>query len=81
MPTAATSAPRCRPDLLRPSSEGWERQSRMVRARSPGGILMSRHRKSAGAALDLLTKESQLAYRKVREIAQDLVDEVQLGRD
>jgi GAF domain-containing protein len=45
------------------------------------GILMSRHRISADAAFDLLTKESQLANRKLREIARDLVDEVQLGSD
>jgi GAF domain-containing protein len=45
------------------------------------GILMSRHRMSADAAFDLLTKDSQLANRKLREIAQDLVNEVQLGRD
>lgn len=43
------------------------------------GILMSRHRMSADAAFDLLRKQSQLANRKLREIAQDLVGEVQLG--
>jgi GAF domain-containing protein len=44
------------------------------------GILMARHRgMSADAAFDLLSKESQLANRKLRDIAQDLVDEVQRG--
>jgi GAF domain-containing protein len=43
------------------------------------GILMGRHGMSADAAFDLLSKESQLANRKLRDIAQDLVDEVQRG--
>jgi GAF domain-containing protein len=43
------------------------------------GILMGRHGMSADAAFDLLSKESQLANRKLRDIAQDIVDEVQGG--
>jgi GAF domain-containing protein len=43
------------------------------------GILMSRHGLSADAAFDLLSKESQLANRKLRDIAEDLVREVQRG--
>jgi GAF domain-containing protein len=43
------------------------------------GILMGRHGLAADAAFDLLSKESQLANRKLRDIAQDLVDEVQRG--
>jgi GAF domain-containing protein len=43
------------------------------------GILMSRHGLSADAAFDLLSKESQLANRKLRDIAEDLVREVQGG--
>ena len=43
------------------------------------GILMGRHGTSADAAFDLLSKESQLSNRKLRDIAQDLVDEVQRG--
>jgi AmiR/NasT family two-component response regulator len=42
------------------------------------GILMARHRgMSADEAFDLLSKESQLNNRKLRDIAHDLVDEVQ----
>ena len=40
------------------------------------GILMARHGMSPDAAFDLLSKESQLANRKLRDIAEDLVDEV-----
>jgi AmiR/NasT family two-component response regulator len=44
------------------------------------GILMARHRgMSAEAAFDLLSMESQLNNRKLRDIAQDLLDEVQRG--
>ena len=44
------------------------------------GILMARHRgMSADAAFDLLSKESELSNRKLRDIAADLVDEVQRG--
>ena len=43
------------------------------------GILMGRHGMSADAAFDLLSMESQLNNRKLRDIAQDLVDEVQRG--
>jgi len=43
------------------------------------GILMGRHGLSADAAFDLLSMESQLSNRKLRDIAQDLVDEVQRG--
>ena len=43
------------------------------------GILMSRHGISGDAAFDLLSKQSQLANRKLRDIAADLVDEVQRG--
>ncbi|MBM7806201.1 GAF domain-containing protein [Geodermatophilus bullaregiensis] len=45
------------------------------------GILMSRHGLSADAAFDLLAKQSQTAQRKLRDIAHDLVEEVQRGRD
>jgi GAF domain-containing protein len=45
------------------------------------GILMSRQGMSADAAFDLLSKQSQAANRKLRDIAQDLVDEVQRGQD
>jgi GAF domain-containing protein len=45
------------------------------------GILMSQHAISADAAFDLLAKQSQLTNRKLRDIAADLVDEVQRGRD
>jgi GAF domain-containing protein len=41
------------------------------------GILMGRLGVSADGAFDLLSKESQLSNRKLRDIAQDLVDEVQ----
>ena len=41
---------------------------------------MARHRgMSADAAFDLLPTESQLSNRKLRDIAADLVDEVQRG--
>jgi GAF domain-containing protein len=43
------------------------------------GILMSRHGISGDAAFDLLAKQSQLMNRKLRDIAADLVDEVQRG--
>ena len=43
------------------------------------GILMGRHGISAEQAFDLLSKESQLANRKLRDIAEDLVSEVQRG--
>jgi AmiR/NasT family two-component response regulator len=42
---------------------------------------MSQHAISADAAFDLLAKQSQLTNRKLRDIAADLVDEVQRGRD
>jgi AmiR/NasT family two-component response regulator len=40
---------------------------------------MGRHGMSADAAFDLLSKESQLTNRKLRDIAQDLVNEVRRG--
>ena len=43
------------------------------------GILMGRHGMSAEQAFDLLSKESQLANRKLRDIAEDLVSEVRRG--
>ncbi|RBY95439.1 histidine kinase [Blastococcus sp. TF02-8] len=44
------------------------------------GILMARHPgMSADAAFDLLSKQSQLSNRKLRDIAAELVDEVQRG--
>jgi GAF domain-containing protein len=43
------------------------------------GILMARHGMSADAAFDRLSKESQLNNRKLRDIAADLVDEVERG--
>jgi GAF domain-containing protein len=45
------------------------------------GILMSRHGMSAEAAFDMLSKQSQVTNRKVRDIASDLVGEVQRDRD
>ena len=45
------------------------------------GILMSRHGMSAEAAFDLLSRQSQVTNRKVRDIASDLVAEVQRDRD
>jgi GAF domain-containing protein len=45
------------------------------------GILMSRHGMSADAAFDLLSKHSQLTNRKLRDVADDLVNEVQRDRD
>jgi GAF domain-containing protein len=41
------------------------------------GILMARHGLSADAAFDHLAKQSQDTQRKLRDIAADLVDEVQ----
>ena len=41
------------------------------------GILMARHRVSPEAAFALLAERSQRANRKVRDMARDLVDEVQ----
>ena len=41
------------------------------------GILMGRHGVSADAAFDLLSKQSQLTNRKLRDVASDIVDEVQ----
>ena len=43
------------------------------------GILMGRHGITSDAAFEMLSKQSQLANRKLRDIAQDLVDEVQRG--
>jgi GAF domain-containing protein len=45
------------------------------------GVLMSRHGISADAAFDLLSKQSQVMNRKVRDIAQDLVEDVQRAKD
>jgi transcriptional regulator with GAF, ATPase, and Fis domain len=41
------------------------------------GILMGRHGINADAAFDMLSAQSQATNRKLREIAADLVDEVQ----
>jgi GAF domain-containing protein len=41
------------------------------------GILMGRHHCSADAAFDLLVRQSSESNRKLRDIAQDVVDEVQ----
>jgi GAF domain-containing protein len=43
------------------------------------GILMARHGLSADAAFDELSQRSQAAQRKLREVAADLVEEVQRG--
>jgi GAF domain-containing protein len=43
------------------------------------GVLMGRHRCSADAAFDLLVRQSSQRNRKLRDIAQDIVDEVQRG--
>jgi GAF domain-containing protein len=43
------------------------------------GILMERHRVSADAAFDLLAAQSQSTNRKLRDIAGELVDEMQRG--
>jgi len=43
------------------------------------GILMGRHGVSADAAFDLLARQSQVTQRKLREVAIDLVEEVQRG--
>ncbi len=45
------------------------------------GILMGRHGVSADAAFDMLAKQSQQANRKLRELAAELVEEVQGGSD
>jgi GAF domain-containing protein len=45
------------------------------------GILMGRHGMSAEAAFDLMSKQSQVTNRRVRDLARDLVDEVQRDRD
>ena len=42
---------------------------------------MSQHGISADAAFDLLFKQSLVTNRKLRDIASDLVEEVQRGRD
>jgi GAF domain-containing protein len=44
------------------------------------GILMGRHGLSAEDAFDLLAEQSQHSNRKVREIAQEMVDQVQRHR-
>jgi GAF domain-containing protein len=44
------------------------------------GILMARHGLSPDAAFHHLSKQSQVTQRKLRDIAADLVDEVQRGR-
>jgi GAF domain-containing protein len=43
------------------------------------GILMSRHGISADAAFELLSKQSQASNRKLRDVANDLVEETQRG--
>jgi GAF domain-containing protein len=43
------------------------------------GILMGRHRCSADAAFDLLVRQSSESNRKLRDIARDIVDDVQRG--
>ena len=43
------------------------------------GVLMGRHGISADAAFEMLARESQSANRKLRDIAGDLVDDVQQG--
>jgi GAF domain-containing protein len=43
------------------------------------GILMGRHLCSADAAFDLLVRQSSASNRKLRDIAQDVVDDVQRG--
>ncbi len=43
------------------------------------GILMGRHGLSADVAFDMLAKQSQQANRKLRDIAAELVEEVQGG--
>jgi GAF domain-containing protein len=45
------------------------------------GILMGGHHCSADAAFDLLVRQSRESNRKLRDIAQDIVDEVQRGGD
>ena len=44
------------------------------------GILMGRHRITADAAFDMLSAQSQVTNRKLREIAADIVEEVQPTR-
>jgi GAF domain-containing protein len=41
------------------------------------GVLMGRHRCSADAAFDLLVRQSSQRNRKLRDIAQDIVDDAQ----
>jgi GAF domain-containing protein len=43
------------------------------------GILMGRHGVTSEVAFDMLSKQSQVTNRKLHDIAQDLVDEVQRG--
>jgi GAF domain-containing protein len=43
------------------------------------GMLMARHRLSAEAAFDMLSKKSQSENRKLRDIANEMVGEYQLG--
>ena len=43
------------------------------------GILMARHQFSADEAFDMLRRTSQLANRKIRDIARDVVDDVSGG--
>ena len=43
------------------------------------GILMRDHRISSDAAFELLVQRSNAANRKLREVAQDIVDDVQRG--
>ncbi|MGR6963522.1 ANTAR domain-containing protein [Geodermatophilus sp. URMC 61] len=93
---STSTAPRTAPsradagagDHVRQLRRGRRRQRRPLRALESRavidqakGILMGRHGISGDAAFDLLAKQSQLANRKLRDIAADLVDEVQRGRD
>jgi GAF domain-containing protein len=43
------------------------------------GILMGRHGVNGEVAFDMLSRQSQLTNRKLRDISQDLVEEVQRG--
>ena len=43
------------------------------------GILMGRHGITSDAAFEMLSKQSQLANRKLRDIATDLVNEIERG--
>jgi GAF domain-containing protein len=45
------------------------------------GILMGRHHCSADAAFDLLVRQSSTSNRRLRDIAQDIVDGVQRGAE